>query len=84
MASLTTDEVIEALFESDDDEEVDDDEEEEVPKGEDKLEAWLGSFPGPEGFNYELFRDSVKPLIRQCSVGCNGEVLQLNELEKGK
>lgn len=81
MASLTTDQVIEALFESDDGGEVDDNE--EVPEGEDSnLEAWLASFPGPEGFNHELFRDIVKPVIKQCSVGCGGEDSQLNELEK--
>ena len=82
MASSTTDQVVEALFESDDHGEVDDNEE-EVPEGEDSnLEASLASFPGPEGFNHELFRDIVKPVIKQCSVGCGGEDSQLNELEK--
>ena len=88
MASMTTDQVIKALFESDDNGEVDDDEEEVAEGEESKLEAWLASFPGPEGFNHELFReitlDIVKPVIRQCSVGCSGKDLQINELEKGK
>ena len=87
MASFTVNEVMEAVFESADSEEVDDDEEVEGSGDEFKLKEWLATYPGPAGFNHKLFSDIsldiLKPVIRQCSVGC-GEGLHLNELEKGK
>ena len=61
MASITTEQVIEALFESAE-EEVDNDEEGVAEAEEGKLDERLASFPGPEGFNFQLLKKLLPTL----------------------
>ena len=89
-ASLTLEEVIDQVLNSDDeDEETEEDEEREEEETVDgAMESWLDSFPAKEGFNRELFKDIgkeiLKPLVLQCSVSCNDGELQSTERSKGE
>lgn len=89
-ATFTVEEVIEKVLNSDEeeDEEEEYEEKEENRADDGAIESWLDSFPAPEGFNRELFRDIGKevwkPIIQQCSVSCNHGELQSTERSKGR